>query len=185
MRKRWLLLIITAFFGLALLAVDRYTSELTPAGADQADNEPDYYGEKLISRQYSDEGIQSQKFTADSSSHYPGIGNTYFSQPEFTVLDEEGSQWLISAVEGPMTDADKTLQLINDVKIRPLDTAANHNLLIRTERLTYHHSTGIAETDQLVTITSDRANMTAVGMRMDVPAQHIRFNAEVNSRYEP
>ena len=84
-----------------------------------------------------------------------------------------------------MTDADKTLQLINDVKIRPLDTAANHNLLIRTERLTYHHSTGIAETDQLVTITSDRANMTAVGMRMDVPAQHIRFNAEVNSRYEP
>merc|ERR1712000_525249 len=67
MRKRWLLLIITAFFGLALLAVDRYTSELTPAGADQADNEPDYYGEKLISRQYSETRQETQEMNKGRS----------------------------------------------------------------------------------------------------------------------
>ncbi|MAD45637.1 MAG: LPS export ABC transporter periplasmic protein LptC [Oceanospirillaceae bacterium] len=185
MRKRWLLLIIAAFLGLALLAVDRYTSQLTPGGTDESVREADYYGSQLLSRQYNADGQLAQTFTAAESTHYPGIQSTFFSQPQLEMRAEDGEQWQVSATEGTLADEDEILKLVNNVVIRPLDAAANSNLLITTTQLTYNHSTGIAHTDKPVTITSDRGELRAIGMRMDIPAQHIRFNAEVNSRYEP
>ena len=93
MRKRWLLLIIAAFLGLALLAVDRYTSQLTPGGTDESVREADYYGSQLLSRQYNADGQLAQTFTAAESTHYPGIQSTFFSQPQLEMRAEDGEQW--------------------------------------------------------------------------------------------
>jgi len=185
MRKRWLLLIVATFFGLALLAVDRYTAELTPGATEQSQREPDYYGRQLASRQFDETGVLTQTFTAEESTHFPGIESTLLTRPELVVRNDDGEHWLVSANEGTLSDEEKILQLADNVQIRPVNTAANGNLLIRTERLTYNHSSGIAQTNKPVTITSDRGELHAIGMKMNIPAQHIRFNAEVNSRYEP
>ena len=52
MRKRYLLLLLTLIFGLALIAVDRYTQELNQPLSEQQSNEADYYGETLLNWHY-------------------------------------------------------------------------------------------------------------------------------------
>ena len=47
MRKRYLLLLVTAFFGVAFLAVDRYTRDITGQTTEQAVREPDFCEQAL------------------------------------------------------------------------------------------------------------------------------------------
>ena len=186
MRKRYLLLILTLFFGLALLAVDRYTQDFTRPGlSEQQSHEADYYGKQLYSRQYDASGRLSQTFTAAESTHYPQTRSTLFSRPVVVTTDADGDTWQVTAAEGTLSDHEHLLHLQQNVEIRPQQPQDNDNLLIRTNSLTYNDQTQIATTADPVTITSTRTTLTAVGMSMDIPRQHLEFNAQVNTRYVP
>ncbi len=185
MRKRYLLLILTLFFGLALLAVDRYTSEMSRPLNEQQSQEPDYYGQALNSRQYDENGTLSQTFTATESRHYPLTQLTRFSLPVVHVTDKDGEVWQVTAAEGTLSDQESLLRLLTDVKIQPATAGSGNDLLIRTNTLSYNTRTQIAVTDDPVTITGDQADVQATGMTLDIPRQHITFNSQVNTRYVP
>ena len=92
MRKRYLLLLVTAFFGVAFLAVDRYTRDITGQTTEQAVREPDYYGEVLFSRRYEKDGSLADTFYAAKSEHFPEgdltvnayywLGEVYLAKPQ-------------------------------------------------------------------------------------------------------
>ena len=186
MRKRYLLLLLTLFFGLALLAVDRYTLEQAPALSELQNHEPDYYGEGLHNRQYNSDGELQQTFVAARSTHYPQTGSTLLSEPLLMSEDDDGQTWQVNANEGTLLDNEHSLRLIGDVKIRPLNPAdAADDLLIETSTLTYHSRQQLAETDQPVTITSPQTHINATGMTLDIARQRMEFKSQVDSRYVP
>ncbi|MCD8523590.1 MAG: LPS export ABC transporter periplasmic protein LptC [Saccharospirillaceae bacterium] len=186
MRKRYLLLLLTLFFGLALLAVDRYTLEQAPALSEQQSREPDYYGQGLYNRQYDSTGELQQTFVAERSTHYPQTRMTLFTAPLLMSADEQGQTWQVNALEGTLLDDEQSLRLAGQVEIRPLTPAKpSDDLLIETSRLTYHSRQQMAETDQPVTITSLQTRISATGMTLDIARQRMEFKAQVDTRYVP
>lgn len=182
MRKRYLLLIVTIVFGLALLAVDRYTQELVPIQSDQSVREPDYYGEGLLSRQYGQAGALEQSFVASRSVHYPQEQRTEFSQPVLVSRDENGKRWQVTADQGEIQDKDHLLYLTGHVEIRPVE---DDDTIITTPTLVYNSNTRWAETSDPVVIVSPQIRINAIGMTMDIPRQRIQFSSEVTTRYVP
>ena len=184
MRKRYLLLLLTLIFGLALLAVDRYTEDFIPSLTEQQSREPDYYGEGLFNRQYDTSGRLANTFVSAKSTHFPFNKMTEFSTPVLMTTDEDGKQWQLTAISGHIQDDEHTLYLNGNVEIRPLSEDADP-LLIQTESLTYNSETRIAQTQDPVTITGAQATLTSIGMTMDIDRQQIEFNQQVNTRYVP
>ncbi len=186
MRKRYLLLLLTLIFGLALLAVDRYTQEQTPPLSELQNHEPDYYGEGLYNRQYDSNGELQQTFVAARSTHYPQTKSTLFTGPLLMSDDDDGQTWQVNAREGTLQDNEQSLRLIGQVEIRPLDPAdAADDILVETSILTYHSRQQLAETDQPVTITSPQTHINATGMTLDIARQRMEFKSQVDSRYVP
>lgn len=185
MRKRYLLLVMTILFGLALLAVDNYTQENNAPLSEKQSSEADYYGEGLLNRQFDKTGKLQQSFSAERSTHYPLTNSTVFNDPVIHVQDEENEFWQVTANEGSMNDKDNTLRLRQQVEIRPLQNGNKDEVVINTESLDYFTKQQVAETDQEVTMVSPEAHITAIGMRMDMKRQRMELNAKVNTRYVP
>jgi len=185
MRKRYLLLVMTILFGLALLAVDNYTQEGRASLSENQVSEPDYYGEGLFNRRFDAKGRLEQSFSADSSTHYPLIDNTIFKAPVIQLQDEEGDFWQVSADEGSMNDKDDLLRLRANVELRPMQENNAHPVVIKTESLDYFTKRQLAQTKQRVTITYPQTRVTAVGMTMDMKKQRMELQAEVNTQYVP
>lgn len=185
MRKRYLLLVMTVLFGVALLAVDNYTQESVTALSESQTSEPDYYGEVLFNRRYNDQGHMEQSFAAERSTHYPNAGNTVFQGPVIHVQDEEGVVWQVVAEEGAMSDQDDVLSLRRQVEVRPLDSDDGNGVLIQTQSLDYFTQRQLAQTEQPVIITDPHTRVDAVGMVMDMKKQRMELKAEVKTQYVP
>lgn len=185
MRKRYLLLVMTILFGFALLAVDNYTQEVSAPLSEQQASEPDYYGKGLQNRRYDDQGKIEQRFSADSSTHYPLSHSTLFQQPVIHVQDEEGEYWQVVAEEGSMNDKDDVLRLRRNVEVRPLDSTKPGAVVIETQSLDYFTKRQLAQTEQAVTISDPHSQVNAVGMLMDMKKQRMELKANVETQYVP
>ena len=181
MRKRYLLLLVTAFFGVAFLAVDRYTRDMTGQTTEQAVREPDYYGEVLFSRRYEKDGSLADTFYAAKSEHFPEGDLTVFSEPRLLVSSKD--DWVLTADEGVMRGNEQALKLSGNILIRPLDSS--DPMRLETSRLTYHIDDKIAETDELVTMTGENSRMTGTGMMFDATRQRLELKTGVRTTYEP
>ena len=181
MRKRYLLLFLTVALGLSLLAVDRYTRDITVAVTEQQVNEPDYYGEMLVSRRYGDDGSLLDTFYAASSLHYPQNDVTVFTEPHLLV--NQGDVWLLTSDEGVLRGAEHELRLAGNIVIRPQDSAEDWKLT--TTRMTYHLDSRLATSNDLVTITGVNSVMSGTGMLFDAGHQRLELKTGVRTRYVP
>lgn len=183
MRKRYLLLLLTLVFGLALLALDRYTASRNQSSSEHNANEPDYYGDSLVSQRYDHTGRRVQTLKADSSVHYPETRHTEFRAPDITALDQQSITWRIQAQQGQLKDDDHQLTLEQSVEIRTLDSP--DPIVITTELLHYDIDNQIAHTEAAVRIDHNRIQLTATGMTLDLQRQRMSFHQEVNTQYDP
>lgn len=181
MRKRYLLLIVTALFGLMFMAVDRYTQDITASLTEQKVREADYYGETLISRRYDTDGSLADTFYAATSAHYPEGDLTVFSQPRLLVSTDKS--WVLTANEGVLQGNQQALNLSGDILIRPQDVSDDWQL--ETSAMTYHIDRQLAESDQPVLITSDHTRMSGTGMLFDTQRQRLELHSKVSTHYAP
>jgi LPS export ABC transporter protein LptC len=181
MRKRYLLLLVTAGLGFALLAVDRYTREIVSPGVEQQVKEPDYYGDVLISRRYSDTGKLADTFDAATSQHYPDGDLTIFSEPR--VLITSNDKWVVTANEGVLKGDSQALNLSGNIIIKPQDAADPWT--VKTSTLTYYIDQQLATSDVLVTITGENTVMRGTGMIFDATRQRLELKTGVRTYYEP
>lgn len=182
MRKRYLFLVIAVTFGLALHMVERYTTGITSPLPETDAKEADYYGEKLIHRQYSNNGKLQQTLMATESHYYPDSGLTHFSSPALVSQNDTGG-WQINAAKGRLSDNSTQLYLEDDVRIQSV-TGEPDFLLLETSRLTYHADRGQATTNDPVTIRSRRGTTHATGISLDTFSQRLTLKSDVRTRYE-
>ena len=67
LRKRFLLLFIAAAVGIGLLWIEDYTTAQTQENIESASLLPDYYGEGLRNRSYTETGMLEREFIASHS----------------------------------------------------------------------------------------------------------------------
>ena len=107
MRKRYLLLVLAVVFGLALLAVERYTTELVTAETQVVSFEPDYYGKQLQHRHYDVNGQLQQTLQADGSSHIPAFSETRLENPVIITQTAPQQAWRVSAGRNTFAGGDR------------------------------------------------------------------------------
>ncbi|WP_221797569.1 LPS export ABC transporter periplasmic protein LptC [Oceanobacter mangrovi] len=180
MRKRYLLLVTAVIFGIALLAVERYTGELVTAENQTAIDEPDYYGEGLNHRQYNQSGQLAQQLQAAASRHLPDQAVSYLDQPVIINRDSSQQQWQVSADKGTIADQNTQVQLSGNVNIASLTDAG---LRVTTQQLQYSPDQATASTDDWVTIQNGSSETRARGMTMDINRQRLDLKQQVSTRY--
>lgn len=185
MRKRYLALGFLLLIGFGLTEVDRYTRKQPQQANAPQDQEPDYYGEQLINRQFNAQGELTQTFTAQRMNHLPGSKLSEFEQPLIHASGENEQPWTVSARQAQMPDGGNVMIFIDDVEIRPLNAEPDQDVLIETQWLRYDSRKEFAETEQPVTVTSLTTQLSATGMRLDLRNQQLTFKQQVNTRYAP
>lgn len=185
MRKRWLLLLLTAVFGLALLAVEEYTTELVNStNPDSSEQEPDYYGLQLQHRRYGVDGRLQQTLLSQSSRHDPERRHTLLEQPIILTRDDQQQTWRVTANAGLINDNDHHIELAESVQIDSQPTHANQQFLtITTDRLVYSPDDTTAWSDAPVHINSNTGSTDASSMMLDLSRQRLVLHGNVSTRY--
>lgn len=186
LKKRFVFLAATVSLGAGYFVFE-YVEEnpvvFTPTVV--GDEEADYYGEQLNHRQFSAEGILVQQLSAKQSEHFPLSAVTHFIEPHIIVTSDSGERWQIDAKLGKTQDEKHLVTLSKQVEIQPVNSLPNEDLLVETEVLHYHTDSQIAETQELVKITSTNAWINSRGMTLSIPAQTMELNHQVKTRYVP
>lgn len=188
LRKRILLLFIAAVVGLGLLWIEDYTTQKTQENIDSASVLPDYYGEGLRNRSYTEEGVFERRFIAQKSVHYPIQKLTEFDDPELHSVADNGDIWLLKSLLGFHYEVTKILLLQQDVLVTPLSEHLGDEAIqtsIRTSELTLYTEEKLAKTDKPVKVTSIDGQIDAIGMIIKLDQQKIEFLSEVKARYAP
>ncbi len=181
MRKRYLLLLVTAAIGLALVWVDRYTRDINSQEVEQRSQEPDYYGDDLVSRRFNDKGQLSDTFYAATSKHYPANDITIFKAPRVVLTGQD--QWVVTAQEGILEGNSDALKLSGSIVIKALNNSAPW--LVETESLTYFIDRQFATSDALVTIYGEHTVMRFTGMTFYAPRQRMDLKTVFRTHYVP
>jgi lipopolysaccharide export system protein LptC len=188
LRKRFLLLFIAAAVGIGLLWIEDYTTTKTPENIERASLLPDYYGEGLRNRSYTEEGKLEREVMASHSIHYPAQKLTELDDPKIHSIDNDGEIWVLKSILGFHYEELKTLVLQQDVLVAPLaelnsDTTLQNS--IRTTELTFYTEKNLAKTDKPVEVMSINGQINAVGMIIKLDQQKIEFLSQVRARYVP
>jgi LPS export ABC transporter protein LptC len=146
---------------------------------------PNYYLTTVTLRNYATDGTLQRTLKAERLEHVPGVG-THVIQPRLTLESKIGSPWTISATEGRLNVDGTVLTLPGKVSISRLATPANRAVRLQTSNLLYRHLEGYIETDEAVTVTSERDRISAVGLKawLQEPGR-LRFLSSVRAHYEP
>jgi LPS export ABC transporter protein LptC len=146
---------------------------------------PDYYLSTVTLRHYSPDGTLQRLLKAERLEHVPGVG-THLAQPRLTLENPVGSPWHITAIEGRLNPDGTILHLPGEVLISRLATPFNRPVRLQTRDLHYQQAEGYIETDEAVTVTSERDRIDAVGLKAWLQApSHLQFLSRVRAHYEP
>lgn len=181
MRKRYLLLVLAVFFGMSLLAVERYTNELVTEDVHQSVDEPDYYGENLRHRRFNEAGELEQSLRAEASRHFDQSGESILDQPVVETTDANQQRWQASADRGLIADSDAEIRLQGNVLLESRDQSKP--MTITTESLIYNPDQSRASTDDWVIITDGTSETRSQGLSVDTNRQRIELKQHVSTRY--
>jgi LPS export ABC transporter protein LptC len=188
-RKRFLLLLIVVSVGVGLLWIEDYTTQSTQENNEGVSLLPDYYGEGLKNKTFSDSGALAHQFDAQRSVHFPVQQLTKFTQPQIKTIADDGQVWIIQSLSGVHFEDDNKLVLKQDVQISPATYPELNNnqdaAIIRTSKLTLFTESKIAKTDQPVEVISLNGRIDAVGMIIKMDQQRVEFLSQVKAQYVP
>ena len=175
----------TLLAGLMVLASGWLLTRLTPdeaplpTGADG----PDFYLGRFSMLSMDGQGQPRHRIEGEALQHLPARAESRLQQPRFLWRLDEGSQWRASAERGVLTDDLARLRLQGVVNIE--GQGRNGPLTLKTRDLDVRPGQGSAETGQAITLTTPRARVTAVGLRLTLEQQRLQLLQDVRGRYEP
>jgi len=114
---------------------------------------------------YNDEGKLQALFAASNVDHFSGTQAYRYLQPYVTLYTRQGNQWLITANHGKANAELKTFQLMDHVVVAE-DTQTRDPLLVNTSHLTLYPEQRYANTEDNVTLTQGKTQITAKGMKL-------------------
>jgi lipopolysaccharide export system protein LptC len=145
---------------------------------------PDYYMDNFEMTTMDDQGRPSSLLVSDKMLHYPDDDSTELTKPTMTLYRETGKPWIVKSERGWVAADNKLVLLSGNVVIDRHSGPNNRPVTLFTDRLRIHPKTHFAETDQPVTMISEKRKTTAIGMRAYVRDGQLQLLDDVRVRYE-
>jgi len=127
------------------------------------------------------DGTPSQYLKAVSLKHYAASGVTELEQPDLTIFQKPGEQWLVTAQQGRMSDKEKEVQLRGNVVLT--QRSKQQPLKLRTDTLKLYPQRHYAETNSAVTITAPTGQIRGVGMKVYGEEQRLLLLSAIRGTY--
>jgi len=130
-------------------------------------HEPDYFLQNFSATSMDKDGMAQHRLVADYLEHYPDDDTLVIRQLKLDLFRENLPPWTARANQGVVYERGERIQLSGEVELHRPATDRGEALTLQTEELTVYPQQEYAETDAAVTITSDRSDTRAIGMRLD------------------
>lgn len=188
-----------ALLGLVMLGSFWVYEVMRRQGEDEASNskdrsEPDYYVEQFNFVRLSQSKQTNYRVTGEKLIHYPKVDEFEIVQPRIVGIDQEKTPMTIRAdraivkqkvQETPQSKAEDQIHLQGDVHVERVNSKQGSSLTMMTTALTLFPDTERMRTAEAITLTTPRANLTAIGMEADNSSQKIRLLSKVNVSIAP
>lgn len=147
---------------------------------------PDYYVNDLRATTMTSEGNPARVLNTPHMRHLPGKDVTELQTPQFSVYQDEGSQWQVNAEHGQISADGEFILLQGDVTIENAGNDGERPMRLLTRDLRIQPARDYAETDEPVTVNSDGDQIDAIGMRawLRHPTR-LKFLSRVRGHYVP
>lgn len=137
---------------------------------------------------YAGEGEVSYTFNASRLEHYREEKNqgkvfTIVEKPELIIYEDE-EPWFVQAEKGKLSSSSELIELWSKVMVKHTNIEGI-TTTIQTEKLIIDPVSRLANTAEPVKISSDRVEITGVGMKADMVAKKLNLLSEVLGHYEP
>lgn len=180
---------ITLLVSLSALAIWLQQSsdkqaETATAKAINKKHSPDYFMEDFTVTSMSEKGLPRSILVSAKMLHYPDDNSTELDAPFMTMIGEIGKPWKIKADRGWVSDNNELILLSGNVRIDRLSGPNNRPVKLFTDKLRIHPESDFAETDQPVTMLSNKRRTTAVGMRAYIRDGKLQLLDNVRVSYD-
>lgn len=161
----------------------------TKAASD--DPSPDYIIHAFHAVDLDVNGRTRYELTADTLLHFPNPELARLDQPNMVfhrVADRTTAAiepWQLSASTGVIVDNGNRVDLEGNVMVARLVEDTSARMTMETSRLTVYGAEERAETDAPVRLYSALAEVTSVGMTVDLSKGQLHLLSRVRGRYDP
>lgn len=93
--------------------------------------------------------------------------------------------WQLTANTGTITENGERLDLVGDVKVARLVEDGTGRMTMESPQLTVFGNQEFASTDGPVTLRSAQAELTGIGMQIDMKKGQMQLLSQVRGRYDP
>ena len=138
---------------------------------------------KIIS--YDATGKPKNNIIADKLLHYPGDIDSELVKPKITFFRELGSPILITADNGFTNQQGTRIILNGHVIISRERSQYNQFFHLKSPALTIWPDKEYAETDKVITMTTDNTIVNSVGMKAYLDVEHYLLLDRVRSQHKP
>jgi len=127
-------------------------------------------------------GLPAYTLNGKHLERYNDSDDTRIDQPVINML-ESGNEWVITADFALLNDKKNTIQLRDNVFMQQqnIEPAAT----IRTQSMTIHTNTQIAQSDVKVEFTQGKSQLTSTGMIYNNKTSELELTSSVNGHYLP
>ncbi len=155
------------------------------AAARPPAGEPDYFVEGAVFTRFDARGEPAFRVSARRIEHFPDDRVAAYEEPQMVSLDPARPRVELRAERGRSTDDLAETMLAGKVVMVRGASPSEPALTIRSERVTVHHETGVARTDQPVRVERGASVLTGVGMEFNNAARSLRVDSRVRLTWQP
>ena len=132
---------------------------------------------------FSSEGSISSRILSPEVETFGASEEIYLTTPEIVAHVDDSIAWRAKGETGIMNHAQQRVSLLGDVQFR--ETPSKHAYAIDAIELTFDVDEQKITSDQRVNITTDKHEITSVGMIVDLEARQISLLSNVEGQHEP
>lgn len=159
-------------------------SEAIDSSATKKKHSPDYFMEDFTITSMNKQGEPRSILKSSKMIHFPDDDSTELDKPFMTLISKTGKPWKIRADRGWVAANNELILLSGHVQIDRLSGPNNRPVKLNTTKLRIHPDLDFAETDQPVTMVSNKRRTTAIGMRAYVRDGKLQLLEDVHVSYE-
>lgn len=133
---------------------------------------------------FDEKGKPRHEIHASHMAHFPTDDHSKFTSLQFTLYQSNDQQWDVSAKQGTTNNGIDEIILSGKVVMHRRKTSTgDSNLQINTTKLLIRPNDSYAETDQLITITSDKHSLKSNGIRAYFNDGRVELLSRVKGEY--
>jgi len=148
-------------------------------------HDPDFIVSEVVATTLNEQGKPRFVMAAKKMLHYPDNDSTHLEAPELTSFNPGHPPIHTYAKNGIVSGKAEEIFLRDDVRVVRTASATQSEMTFTTTYLHVIPDSGLAETDQPVTMIDGRNIVHAVGMKFDNKARIVKLLAQVKSEYVP